>query len=484
MAQSGAKVTAVNAPAEAMGLYKTMAVTDARAIHPALQVEPADPEGDRQALEHLGLWMLRYSPIVERDSADGLTLDITGCEHLFGDETGLVLDLMPRLARFGLTARLAVAPTFGAAWAASRHASDRVSFIPAGQISETLAPLPVAGLRLDAGIVASLSKLGLKTIGHLIGKPRGPLVARFGMGLMHQLDRALGQEDENLTPLTPPPFYRAACRFAEPVTTLDAVEKIIAHLAAELADRLYHASKGARRIELSLFNVDGTVRNLELRISALSRDATHLARLLIERADQLEDRSGFGFEAAALSAFDVEDAAGQQHGFKRDGLAAEHDDGIAPLIDRFINRFGAPSVIRFTPRQSYLPERTAPPVSALDADPGNDWDAHIRAVRGNADFTRPVLLLIRPEPITNAIVEIPDKPPSRFVWRRRAHRVTRAEGPERIAPEWWRLDQNDTRTRDYYRVEDENGHRFWLFRAGLYDRKDAKPAWYMHGIFP
>lgn len=56
------------------------------------------------------------------------------------------------------------------------------------------------------------------------------------------------------------------------------------------------------------------------------------------------------------------------------------------------------------------------------------------------------------------------------------------EGPERIAAEWWRRRDNKGLTRDYYRVEDVQGRRYWLFRHGLYDEKDG-PRWYIHGLF-
>ncbi len=94
------------------------------------------------------------------------------------------------------------------------------------------------------------------------------------------------------------------------------------------------------------------------------------------------------------------------------------------------------------------------------------------------------------------MAEVPDGPPLRFRWRRAMHEVIAFEGPERIAPEWWRT-QKQTLTRDYFRVEDKQGQRFWLFRAGLYERAEsaadpsiptepirpALPCWYLHGLF-
>jgi len=88
-----------------------------------------------------------------------------------------------------------------------------------------------------------------------------------------------------------------------------------------------------------------------------------------------------------------------------------------------------------------------------------------------------------PEPV-EAFWLLPDDPPFRFIWRRRRHRVTCSDGPERIADEWWQSEGSgavDT-IRDYYRVEDEEGRRFWLFRAGFHGG-DYKPRWFIHGVF-
>ncbi len=42
----------------------------------------------------------------------------------------------------------------------------------------------------------------------------------------------------------------------------------------------------------------------------------------------------------------------------------------------------------------------------------------------------------------------------------------------------------DAPTRDYYRIEDMEGRRYWLFRQGLYEASQPSPRWFMHGIFP
>jgi protein ImuB len=459
-----------------------MPVTDARAIYPALDVAPADGNGDTEALIRLALWCQRYSPFTRADTPDGLTLDITGCTHLFGGEEALLSDMADRLARFGLTVRLAIAPTIGTASALARYGETDRAIIAAGGIGAALSPLPVAALRLEEETIAALLKVGLKDIRHLIGKPRAPLVPRFGMMLVTRLDQALGHADERFDPLVPPPFYRAECRFAEPITLIADIEATVRHLCAELTETLYKAGKGARRIELVLFRVDGWFETLELRTSSLSRDAAHLARLMCERLDRIEARAGFGFEAATLSAFAVEKDDALQHAL-RTGETDETANGIAQLLDRYVNRLGESKVTRFVPRTSYLPESGAVPVSVLEADGTADWDHHRRVVQGDALYSRPALMFAEPEPI-RAIAETPDNPPERFEWRRLWHRVVRADGPERFAPEWWSTAGG--KTRDYYRVEDETGRRFWLYREGFYwpEGDGSPPSWFVHGFLP
>jgi protein ImuB len=96
---------------------------------------------------------------------------------------------------------------------------------------------------------------------------------------------------------------------------------------------------------------------------------------------------------------------------------------------------------------------------------------------------RPLRLFAQPEPVEVIMAEVPEGPPLRFRWRRVIHEVARSEGPERIAPEWWRPEDMGRATRDYFRVEDREGRRYWLFREGLYGRETERPLWYIHGLF-
>lgn len=490
VSRHGQRVTAADPAAERAGIAPDMPLADARALCPALAVAPADPDGDAAALRRLALWCGRWSPWTAVDGADGVILDVTGCAHLFGGEAAMLDDQCRRLSGFGLTVRVAAAPTPGAAWAVARYGSGTVATIPEGGAAAALAPLPLAALRLDDATVQAMARVGLKRIGDVQGKPAAPLTARFGPRPVTRLDQALGRQAETVHGLMPAPRHEARRTFADPIVLTADVERTVAELADDLATRLAAAGVGARRLALRLFRVDGRVWTVTVRTSALCRDATHIIRLFRDRLDAGHEEldTGFGFELAVLAALAVETAVARQ-----DGLGTAPDiattapatlaDDVARLLDRFGNRFGFDRVVRYAPAASMIPERAARPVPVLaDATP-SDWAVHLRAVQGGDQLGRPLLLIAPPDPVT-ALAEVPDGPPVQFEWRRRAHRVARADGPERLAPEWWQPDPGaDRLTRDYYRVEDVDGRRFWLYREGLYERPGEVPRWFLHGVF-
>jgi protein ImuB len=144
------------------------------------------------------------------------------------------------------------------------------------------------------------------------------------------------------------------------------------------------------------------------------------------------------------------------------------------LLDRLAARLGGVNVVRLKGRESHLPERAQTIAPALG-------DRAVLPFQ-QPSCPRPPRLLPRPEPVS-AIAPVPDDPPVLFRWRRHSHRIVRAEGPERLAPEWWRPATLGNDTRDYYRVEDAEGRRFWLYRDGLYDSSSEPPRWYLHGFF-
>lgn len=477
-------VTALNAAGEAAGLYVGMALTDARAILPALRTRPAEPENDTRALAALADWCTRYTPWVNIDGADGLWLDVTGCAHLFGGEVGLLADIARRLQDIGVSVRLGLADTPGAAWAVARqirsaHVADGI--VPPGGARAALAPLPIDGLRLTPETVATLKRLGLARIGQLYDLPRAGLKRRFASAeepeaVLRRLDQAFGVHDEPVAPLRPAPAYRARLGFAEPLTEVLAIETLLPDLVVDLCRALAQDHQGARRLTLAAYRVDGRVERLTVAASRPTRDTRHLQRLFRERVAQID--VGFGIDGLILSADRVDELAPDQSSFAAGARLAADDAAVGRLVDRLANKLGPDRVMQTAPHASHLPEKASRRIGALDIAPA--WP---EAPRDGPP--RPFRMFDRPEPI-EVTAEVPEGPPISFRWRRLVHRIARAEGPERIAPEWWLTqDLDDDRIRDYYQVEDAEGRRFWLYREGLFGApgRDGPPRWYMHGLF-
>ncbi|HEX2215346.1 MAG TPA: DNA polymerase Y family protein [Xanthobacteraceae bacterium] len=474
------RLVAINEAGERLGLRIGLALAEARAMHPALMAVEEDVQADARLLAAIADWCQRYTPLVALDPPDGILLDIGGCAHLFGGEQELRDDLVGRMTRFGFAVCASVADTIGAAWAAARFASTDI--VLSGGERALLAPLPLAALRLPEDAVAVLARVGLKRIGDVIDLPRSPLAARFGDDLLRQLDRALGREREPLNPRLPVPPYFAEQRFAEPIAREEDVLAITARLAARLRAMLEQRGEGARRIELGLFRTDGAVQRVTAGTSRPVRDPQEIRALFVERLAALADEldPGFGFDLARLSVLAAEPLPAEQIGLGK----IEHAADLDRLTDQLAARLGAHRVSRLVAYDSHIPELAAAALPAQwdAAKAAPSWDA-FRRFRAAVDLSaRPLRLLMKPEPI-EAMATVPDGPPVWFRWRRAVHKVAAAEGPERIEGAWW--SEEGGPARDYFRVEDSAGHRFWVFRTGLYGDSDrAVPLpWFMHGLF-
>jgi protein ImuB len=476
-------LVAVDDAAARRGLAPGLALTQARAMYPRLDAVPEDAGADAELLDRIADWCLRYTPLVACDAPDGLLLDITGCAHLYGGEAALIADLGRRLEGAGLVFSLAVAGSIGAAYAAARYGAPGRHVN--GDERRLLTPLPLAALRLPPETVASLARVGLKRIGDIVDLPRAPLTARFGGEVARQLARALGLEDEPLTPRLPVAPYVAEQRFAEPIAREEDVLAVVERLALRLKLALERRGDGARRLELTLFRTDGAVRRIAAGTSRPVRDAAEIRALFTERLAALADAldPGFGFDMARLSVLVAEPCAPEQI-----GIGGGDEKEMNRLVDRLSARLGSQRVRRLIAQDSHLPEIASVALPAQAAGAGDGWAA-FRHYRDTVELApRPLRLLARPEPI-EAVAEVPDGPPLRFRWRRALHEVILADGPERIEGAWWSGpggQGSGNPAGDYFRVEDGSGLRFWLFRAGLYRdlvRGGAAPAWFVHGLF-
>lgn len=405
----------------------------------------------------------------------------------------MVADLVFRLVQQGFCACAGLASTPGAAWAAARFGGGRI--IAPGEEEEFLAALPLASLRLDASVCASLESVGLRTIGAVLSAPRAPLTRRFGRGVVGRLDQALGLVEEAISPRFPPPPLSVERQLAEPILMAEGIEAMVRILVASVSRELERRQEGARTLQLTLFRVDGDIRRIGVQTSRPLRDPDLICWLFHERLLGLEEEidAGCGFELLRLSVL-AADRFDMLQGDLSGNLGA-CDTDFAMFADRVAARLGPQAIMRPVAIESHIPERA---VRMMPFAKDEGQTLHALAPAGD----RPIRLFSHAEPVDVSAVEVPEGPPQQFRWRRELHRVARAEGPERIAPEWWlhaapnvdgekeKGEQADapkkapdaTRlTRDYFRVEDVEGRRFWLYREGLYGAA-TQPRWFMHGL--
>src|SRR5690606_3010103 len=469
-------IVSPDAPALALGVLPGMTVTKARGLVPDLEVVDADPEADREALRKLALWAgRRYSPQVAPDPPAGIWLDITGCEGLFGGEEPLAKDLYRRIRASGLTPHIGIADTAGCAHAVARQVrSGRPVHIPPGRTAEALGLLPVSALRIESGVAADLARMGFTRIEELMAAPRAPLGKRFSRELFRRLDQALGTRPEPIEPIFAEEMPYAVRHLLEPIGTPEAFAQVIDDLVHDVVSQLLRKGGGVRRLDLMFKRVDGHTQAIRIGTAAATRDEPHLTKLFNARIGEVEP--GLGIEAMRLACPLSEPLGPSQI----DHLASNRHQGpdLSALVDALANRFGRRSLYRTRPQASAMPEREVRLIAPLAPESGAVW---------NEDLPRPSRLLEPPERV-DVTALLPDHPPRLFVWRGKPHRITRADGPERLYGEWWREQGTEADTpylvRDYFQVETESGGRYWLFRIGDGERPATGPMqWFIHGAF-
>ncbi|MEM5516251.1 DNA polymerase Y family protein [Henriciella sp. AS95] len=520
---SGLRIAAANSLAEKAGVTAGLAFTDAKARIPNLTSEDIDRAADARALDRLAHWMIRFTPLVAIDGSDAVMLETTGCDHLHGGEEKMVKAIAALLGANGIPCQSGLASTPGAATVLSRAAPGTI--LPDGQEADGLADLPVSALRLSGEATLLLRRFGLTRIGQLYGIDRKALARRFQSKsaadkVLHRLDQALGLRHEPLDPLRPVPAKSARLPCPEPIATREAIEIALEQLTGELCADLTAFGQGARHFVLTAFRADGTNTAIDVTTAQPVRTPKHILRLFHEKIDRIDP--GFGIDLLLLDAHRTGSMQVSAAALSGDLAASDTDEvALSALADRINAKLGAGTVSIHQPAESHIPEQS----ERREAFDG----ALAEAPQPNQKAgPRPLRLLARPERVT-VMAEVPDGPPLRFIWRRVARSVVRADGPERINPEWWthtappqghspkgvsrkwlspKLDKRADfdliaefrrsleaseesapvthlpRARDYYRVEDEAGRRYWLYRDGLYeDGRGGPPDWFVQGLF-
>lgn len=457
------RLSAVDRKATALGLTIGQPLANARAMLPALKVVVANDPADLKLLTWIADWCDRFTPYVALDGPRHLLLDVTGVSHLFGGEQAMLDRIRNSLQAQGFALRCALAGTAVAARALARYRDGTV--IASGEEEQAMKPLPVEALNLDVVTTHALRRAGLKTVGQVANRKRSELMVRLGAATLDALDEALGGAAKPISPRKPPPDYWQEQNFAEPVATEEVIRFTLKSLAVALAKTLELHGQGARRLEAVFFRADGAVRCIAIEMGVPTRDPTIIDRLFGEKLAMLADPldPGFGFDLIRLSAVRVERVLSEAVGFD---VNVNEKSEINFLIDRLATRFGSHRILTFQPRDTHIPEQAWAAVPAQHAQPSKLLWKKTRKAKDAP--RRPLLLFTRAKPIDFAMTH--------FIWRK-AHRVVvQCEGPERIAMEWWRYETPQP-SRDYFRVEDSEGRRYWLYQQG------TQPEWFLHGVF-
>lgn len=444
------------------GVRPGMVLADVRAILPQIEVLPDEPQAREETLEALARWSLRFSPIVALDSPGGLILDISGCAHLWGGEQAYLQAIVTRFSQGGYQARGAIADSIGAAWAIAHYGNNLQIAAPKEQL-DALQPLPPASLRLDDSLLQRLHKLGFHRIGQFIHIPRSTLRRRFGSLLIERIGQALGNIPEYISPVEELQPYQERLTCMEPIKTATGIHIALEKLLLQLCTRLAQEAKGIRNAVFKGYRLDGDIQHISIGTSRASQNPTHLLRLFELHISSL--RPNLGFELFVLEATQVESIRPAQE--KLWGAASRPDE-IAELIDNIGTKIGMDKIVRYTPAEQHWPERMMHKTNTLEPLSSLHWPK---------DKVRPLHLLSQPAPI-EVMVPLPDYPPMLFRYGKKAYKIVKADGPERIEQEWW---NSEGKARDYYVVEDEQGARYWLFRLGQYG--EGEPQWFLHGFF-
>ncbi len=491
-------ITSLSAAASASGLQVGQPVRDAHAMCAALVTRARNVPAEAAFLTALRRWAGKFSPWVAEQDGDGLVIDLTGCAHLFGGEAALLEVVQDDCRDMGLSVRVGIADTPGAAWAVARYAGvaaeperngDAIDqearatrsragrrrhwtrggaaplqavrggaterIVPPGEGHRVLAPLPVAALRLDPETTAQLGRLGLRRIGDLLGQPRAGLARRFGRGLVARLDQAMGSAPEPISPARAPAHFAVRLTLPEPIgltaDLLEGIDRMLPRLCAQLKDK----GRGARSLRLEAHRTDQSAEVVTVGLARPGHDAARIRPLLEMKLEQID--AGFGIEMLRLEVMQSEPiharrSVGHLEAGREVDARLARQGGLDDLVGRLGARIGLETITRWRPADSHIPEKTAQVLAAAWSAPAERWPAPARL--------RP-LLLWRPEP-----VGAPDAPavPARFRWRGRDWALAEARGPERIAPEWWLDDPNwRSGVRDYWVVTTQAGDRLWLF---------------------
>lgn len=455
-------IKAASPQARKEGIQAGDVLASAKTVLPRLESFQDEPATTQKLLNALAEWCLRFSPIVGLDAPDGLLIDISGCAHLWGGERPYIESLKHRLARGGYQVQAAIADTIGAAWALAHYGVSQ-PIAEHTQHAQALSQLPPIALRIPSSTVLRMQKLGFKNIGQFMNMPKSSLRRRFGDNLLQRLHQALGNYPEALISIQPVAPYEQRMPCLDPICTATGITIALRTLLQELCSRLQKEGKGLRSGIFKGHRIDGNIQQIHIGTNKASHNVAHLFKLFELKIPTIEP--ALGIELFVLEASIVEDTEASQETLW--GNRGEQSK-VAELLDNIAGKLGTSTIRRYLPAAQHWPERSIKATHSLQETPSMPWPNNLN---------RPIHLLTKPEPI-EVTVPLPDYPPILFIHKKKVYKLTKADGPERIEQEWW---LEDGEARDYYRVEDDQGARYWLFRLGQYGK--GTPQWFLHGFF-
>ncbi len=505
-------IYSLNRVAELQGLQTGQSLRDAMAMCPNMVTRLANIQKDARFLTRLRRWAGKFSPWIAEEPPTGLTLDISGCAHLFGGETQMVSQIEAECAALKLTVCVGVADTLGAAWALARFAGQQTVSLrsgdaidqeahatrsraakrrhwerggaapkiatsdvlqrriaPHGATRQAVGKLPLVALRLSDADVSALAKLGLRRIEDIIVIPRATLARRFGKNLVRRLDQTLGLEPEPVASERPDVFFSTRLTFPEPIGLKEDILEGVQRMLPTLCEKLRLNGRGMRQLRLQIFRTDDTSQCVDVRLARPGYEPARIASLLAMKLDDLD--VGFGIDVMRLEVCAHEAVQAKQHTghveAKTRAISTSND--MEDLVARLGARIGLEEITWMHPSSSHIPEKAMMIMAAAWADPVTVWP--------EASSRRP-LTIFPPEPVNAENLPFP---PEVFRWRGRTLTRKLAVGPERISPEWW-LDEPAWRTgvRDYWRVDIKGGETLWMYFA---HGGAMTGGWFCHGNF-
>ncbi|KPF48290.1 hypothetical protein IP87_05910 [beta proteobacterium AAP121] len=490
------RVAVVNAEAAACGVRVGMKRATALALASDLLLAEAQAARNAAALRAVAHGALAFTPSVTLQDAQTVLMEVQGSLRLFGGPAGLQRRLAAALAPLGHCVQMAAAPTAVAAGLLARWypqpggASTAAADLLLGPHSTSLAalqallaPAPVWLLGPGREHWEALQGMGVHTLHDLQQLPRAGLARRFGIEVLDELDRALGQRADPRRWLTLPAVFDSRLElFARAETT----EQVL-HGAGVLLARLL-AWAQARQARVGGF----TLRMRHERQRQVLQPPTELAVALAEPSAELGHLQLLLRERLArvvLTAPTLELqlhcqqlVAGEAPNGELFPTRAGQAEGLVRLLERLRARLGDDQVLRLQPVADHRPEcatRAVPAQGGAGAAAGDvPADAHQQATlvqaqaqaHGLLPLHRPTWLLPQPQPLSerDAVPWLQGQP------------LQLLSGPERIETGWW---DGEPAARDYYIAQTREGALLWLWHTRLPSTDDAAPRWFLQGRF-